>query len=213
MLVPWLFLLVSWTGVKVSTHIILLRHGETDWNAQRRIQGQTDTALNEQGRAQSRTLVGATMGLQIDALYSSDLARARDSAAYLAEARGLTAIPLPQLRERHLGMFQGWTGDAAQSRWPQEYARYRQRDPEQTLGDGESLQQLQRRVVTVCEELVARHHGEHIALLTHAGVIDILYRHVLGRPLHTARDFEIGNASVHRFDCDANAWHLLRDAE
>jgi probable phosphoglycerate mutase len=196
----------------MSTHVILLRHGETDWNAQRRIQGQTDTALNERGHEQSRVLVSATLGVQIDALYSSDLVRARDSAAYLAEARGLTVIPLPQLRERHLGMFQGVTGAEAQSRWPEEYARYRQRDLEQTLGDGESLRQLQRRVIKVCEELIARHHGEHIALLTHAGVIDILYRHALGRPLHAARDFEIGNASVHRFDCDTSAWRLLRDA-
>lgn len=90
----------------MSTHIILLRHGETDWNAQRRIQGQTDTALNEQGHRQARALVGTTLGLQIDALYSSDLARARDSASYLADARGLIVVAL-QLRERHLGMFQG----------------------------------------------------------------------------------------------------------
>lgn len=196
----------------MSTHIILLRHGETDWNAQRRIQGQTDTVMNEQGRAQSRALVAATLGLQIDALYSSDLARALDSAAYLADARALTVVAVPQLRERHFGMFQGVTGADAQSRWPAEYARYRQRDPEQTLGDGESLRQLQRRVITVCEELIARHHGEHIALLTHAGVIDIVYRHALGLPLHAAREVEIGNASVHRFDCDATAWRLLRDA-
>ncbi|MDD4978322.1 MAG: histidine phosphatase family protein [Gallionella sp.] len=105
----------------MSTHIILLRHGETDWNAQRRIQGQTDTALNEQGHRQ---------------------ARARDSVSYLTDARGLIVVALLQLRERHLGMFQGYTGVEAQACWPEDYARYRQRDAEQTLGNGESLLQL-----------------------------------------------------------------------
>lgn len=195
----------------MSTHIILLRHGETDWNAQRRIQGQTDTALNAQGLAQARALVMSTQGLQIDALYSSDLARARDSASYLADARGLIVVALPQLRERHLGMLQGYTGVEAQARWPEDYARYRQRDGEQTLGDGESLLQLRHRVLEVCEELIARHAGEHIALVTHAGVIDVLYRHALGKPLESVRDFEIGNASVHRLVCDAGNWRLLDD--
>lgn len=196
----------------MSTHIIFLRHGETDWNAQQRIQGQTDVELNEQGRAQARALVAATAHLDIHALYSSDLLRARDSATYLADARGLQVVALPQLRERHLGIFQGWTGVEVQARWPQEYVRYRERDPEQNLDNGESLMQLQRRVVTICEELISRHRGEQLALVTHAGVIDIVYRHALGRPLNTAREVEIGNASLHRFACDANGWHLLRDA-
>lgn len=197
----------------MSTQIILLRHGETDWNAQRRIQGQTDTALNERGREQARALVGATLGLQIDVLYSSDLQRARESAAYLADVRGLKVVALPQLRERHLGIFQGSTGEEAMARWPAEYTRYRQRDPARTLGDGENLQQLRHRVLSVCEELVARHAGEHIALVTHAGVIDIIYRHALGKPLNSVRDFEIGNASVHRLVCDAHTWRLLNDFE
>ena len=149
--------------------------------------------------------------MQIDALYSSDLARARDSASYLADARGLIVVALPQLRERHLGMFQGYTGVEAQARWPEDYALYRQRDVEQTLGNGESLLQLRLRVLEVCEELIARHAGEHIALVTHAGVIDVLYRHALGKPLDSVRDFEIGNASVHRLACDAGNWRLLDD--
>lgn len=195
----------------MSTHLILLRHGETDWNAQQRIQGQTDTALNARGHVQAHALVAATAHLQIDALYSSDLQRAGDSAAYLADARGLAVCALPQLRERHLGMLQGYTGVEARARWPQEYARYKQRDVQQTLGDGESLQQLQQRVLNVCDDLITRHMGEHIALVTHAGVIDILYRHALGKPLEGARDFEIGNASVHRLLCNAGNWRLLDD--
>ena len=195
----------------MSTHIILLRHGETDWNAQKRIQGQTDTALNARGHVQAHALVAATAHLQIDALYSSDLLRARESAAYLADVRRLTVCALPQLRERHLGMLQGYTGVEAQARWPQEYARYKQRDVQQTLEDGESLQQLQQRVLNVCDDLIARHTGEHIALVTHAGVIDIIYRQAIGKPLDSARDFEIGNASVHRLVCDAGNWRLLDD--
>ena len=91
--------------------------------------------------------------------------------------------------------------------------RYRQRDVQQTLGDGESLRQLQHRVIRVCQELIARHAGQHIALVTHAGVIDVIYRHALGKPLDSARDFEIGNASVHRLECDAHTWRLLNDSE
>lgn len=196
----------------MSTHLLLLRHGETDWNTQKRIQGQTDTALNARGHAQARALVAATSGLHIDAVYSSDLARARDSASYLADARGLEVTALPELRERHLGMFQGYTGAEAQARWPEEYARYKRRDTTQTLGEGESLQQLRQRVIAACGELIARHPGGHVALVTHAGVIDIAYRHALGRTLDSARDFEIVNASVHRLVCDASGWTVLSDA-
>lgn len=196
----------------MSTHIILLRHGETDWNVQKRIQGQADTTLNARGHEQAKALVAATLGMQIDALYSSDLARARDSASYLADARGLELVVMPQLRERHLGMFQGYTGTEAQARWPEEYALYKQRDTTQTLGEGESLYAFRQRVITTCEELIARHARQHIALFTHAGFIDIMYRHIQGRTLESARDFEIGNASVHRLLSDAQHWELLDDS-
>lgn len=196
----------------MTAYITMIRHGETDWNANKRIQGQTDVELNDRGYEQAQKITDTASQHRFSAIYSSDLSRAYATAQALAVKLGLEVVATPQLRERHLGIFQGWSGDEVQSRWPGEYARYRQRDTEQNLDNGESLRQLQRRVINVFQELIARHNGEHIALITHAGVIDIVYRHPLCRPLHTARNFEIRNASVHRLACDMETWRLLDDS-
>lgn len=193
----------------MAAHLTMFRHGETDWNAGKRIQGQSDVELNERGCEQAREMASIATHFQFAAIYSSDLSRAYETARPFALKLGLEVVALTQLRERHLGKFQGWSGEEAKARWPDEYARYRLRDPEQNLGNGESLRQLQQRVITVCTELITRHDGEHIALITHAGVIDIAYRHALSRPLQAARDFAIGNASVYHFRCDQGGWSIL----
>ena len=117
----------------MTAYITMFRHGETDWNASKRIQGQTDVELNDRGFEQAQEIADTASHFRFTAIYSSDLSRAHATAQALAAKLGLEVVAIPELRERHLGMFQGWSGDEAQSRWPDEYARYRQRDSEQNL--------------------------------------------------------------------------------
>ncbi len=195
-----------------ATRICFIRHGETDWNVEKRIQGQLDVPLNEAGRRQSATMACHAAGYAFAALYSSDLARARDTAQTLAHelARrdALEVRLLPLLRERNFGLLQGLTGAEARARHPEAYARYASRDLEYDFETGESLHAFAGRVAEAVQEMTRRHPGEMIAAVTHAGVLDILYRAATARPLHTPRDFALPNCALNWFSFDARGWHL-----
>ena len=177
----------------MTTHICLIRHGETDWNASRRIQGQLDIPLNENGRNQALSL-STLCGNNFNSIYSSDLSRAHETAKMLAN--NIDVIKLPSLRERHHGLFQGLTANEAAQLYPEDYARYKSRDPDHQLETGESLMQFAMRVGAVMDELAKQHDGEAIAVVTHAGVLDIVYRKATGRPLQTPRDFAVRNCAM-----------------
>src|SRR3954471_7990952 len=101
------------------TTILLARHGETDWNLQRRVQGHSDTPLNETGRAQALALAETLDGAELDAIYASDLERAYDTAQFVAQRKGLPVTPLPELRERNFGTWEGLTDSEILERFPQ----------------------------------------------------------------------------------------------
>ena len=195
------------------TRLCIVRHGETDWNASHRAQGQVDIPLSAIGhrQAQATARVLATAGL--DVLYSSDLARARETAEATARLAGLPLQLLSGLRERHFGLFQGLTADEAAQRHPEDYARHRSREPAFVPPGGESIQQLATRIVATCAEIVGRHPGKSVALFTHGGVLDILHRHVAGQPLHTPRDFPIPNCGISWISVADERWTLLRWAD
>lgn len=197
----------------MSTRICLIRHGETDWNLARRIQGQTDIPLNETGHAQARAMAGNAARYEFAAIYSSDLVRATATAQRIAEARGMEISTLPQLRERHFGIFQGITADEGAQRHPRAYAHYKARNPEYDFETGESMLRFAERVNAAVELMAGRHSGQTIAAICHAGVLDILYRKATGRPLATPRDFTIPNCALNwfRFETrngDTPGWHL-----
>ncbi|MGB3071230.1 MAG: histidine phosphatase family protein [Ottowia sp.] len=183
-----------------STRIIAVRHGETAWNVGQRIQGHLDIELNETGRNQARLLAKALAGREtFDAIYCSDLARARETAQIVADALHMEVIPTPALRERSFGEYQGMTFPHITETWPEQGERWRKRDPDWAPpGGGESLRQLQERLVQTVNELAARHMGQHIALFTHGGVLDMLYRIAAGMGLQDARTWQLGNAAVNR---------------
>ena len=148
-----------------------------------------------------------------DAIYSSDLMRAYDTANMLAERRGLEIKILPQLRERHFGIFQGLTAAEGKVRHPGAHAHYLARDPDYDFDSGESMHNLAKRVETAVHEMTQHHAGQTIAAVTHGGVLDILYRKATGKPLHAPRDFNIPNCALNwfRFDehgPDDQGWHL-----
>ena len=199
---------MSHTTNPILTRICFVRHGETDWNAEKRIQGQTDIPLNETGRAQALAMAFNAAHASFKAIYSSDLARAAETARALAQREDLEVKWLPQLRERHYGIFQGITAAEGAGRYPEAYQHYLARHPDYDFETGESMTQHVSRVHEAVDWMVRHHAGQTIAAVTHAGVLDILYRKATGRPLHTPRDFVIPNCALNWFRFDGQGWHL-----
>jgi probable phosphoglycerate mutase len=192
----------------VATRICIIRHGETDWNVAKRIQGHTDVPLNETGRAQALAMAFNAAHHRFQAIYSSDLARAQETARALAQRETHEVRLLPQLRERHFGIFQGITAAEGAERYPDAYARYVARDPDYAFETGESLTAFAARTTQAVDWLVRHHSGQTIAAVAHSGVLDIVYRRATGRPLTTPRDFKIPNCALNWFRFDAQGWHL-----
>ncbi|MES2975119.1 MAG: histidine phosphatase family protein [Pseudomonadota bacterium] len=182
-----------------ATRIIVIRHGETAWNVDTRIQGHLDIPLNDTGRRQARRLgLALSSGPPLDAIYTSDLSRAHETARAAGEATGAPVILETRLRERRFGAFEGRTFADIEVELPEQSLRWRKRDPDFAPEGGESLIQLRERVVGAATELAARHAGGHIALVAHGGVLDILYRTATGQDLLAPRTWVLGNAAINR---------------
>jgi probable phosphoglycerate mutase len=182
-----------------ATRIIAVRHGETAWNVDSRIQGQRDIALNETGRWQASRVGAALKGEQISAVYSSDLGRAHQTARPIAEAVGIAVIPNEGLRERSFGIFEGKTFDEIRQTWPDHAHNWRKRLPEWAPPEGgESLLQLRKRVAQTMQELAARHPGEQIVVVAHGGVLDTLYRIATGQEVNSPRTWQLPNGAINR---------------
>lgn len=193
-----------------QTKICLVRHGETPWNAEKRIQGQTDIALNSVGEAQAAATARSLFRQSIEALYSSDLLRAQQTARCISATINRPAELLPALRERRYGNFEGLTYTEANQRYPDAYRRFAARDADFALpGGGESLCQLHARVVDALQMIAARHAGQTVVLVTHGGVLDSVNRFVRGNALSLPRDFLIPNAAVNWLSVDGEHWGLL----
>lgn len=191
----------------LPARLILLRHGETEWNVERRYQGQLDSALTAVGRAQSRALATRLGRHAVAALYSSDLGRAQETARVCAEATGLRVILDSRLRERHLGMFQGLLKSEIREKFPEEYRRFKS-DPDYLVPGGESARQSSARMIACLEEIATRHAGQQIAIVAHGGTSSSLLRHTLGIPLGAPRRFERSNATWNLFIFSDGKWFL-----
>jgi len=195
------------------TLLWMIRHGETSWNAEGRVQGQTDVPLSEVGHAQARAVAALFAGRQIDALYSSDLQRVTQTAQPVAQALGLAIRVEPMLRERHYGMFETLTYAEVKVRYPEEYARFRAHDPEFDFRGGEGLRLFFERSVRCLSDIAARHAGEELLIFTHGGVLDMAYRHAKRLGLASKRDFEIPNAALNQIEIAGDDWSVLAWAE
>ncbi|MDR2187115.1 MAG: histidine phosphatase family protein [Azonexus sp.] len=192
-----------------ETRLCLVRHGETAWNIEKRLQGQIDVALNATGLRQAEAAGRWLAGSRIDALYSSDLQRAWQTAAAIGRALGLEPMVEPALRERRYGVFEGLTHDEAERADAAGHAALVARDPDYALGHGESLNMLYARVAKGIQRLAARHPGATVLAVTHGGVLDIVNRFVRGSPLDTPRDFLIPNAGINWVTCRAGRWSIV----
>jgi broad specificity phosphatase PhoE len=148
------------------TTILLVRHGETDWNVERRVQGHTDRPLNDTGRAQAVALADTLEGKQIDAIYSSDLLRAYETARIVAERRSLGVTIVPELRERDFGTWEGLTDEEILERFP--HARTG------AWGDAETKEQMTERVHAALEQIATEHPDGNVLVITHGGPVRVL---------------------------------------
>ncbi|MBL8490930.1 MAG: histidine phosphatase family protein [Rhodocyclaceae bacterium] len=192
-----------------TTKICLLRHGETNWNAQKRVQGQIDVGLNANGRTQAALAARRLAAEGFDRIYSSDLRRCMETAEPIATRLAKPVTPCPGIRERHYGCLQGLTAEQVASHMPEIHARYRRRDPDFDFAGGESLSGFAARVIGAVEMLVAAHTGEKLLLVTHGGVLDVIYREATGRDLSSPRDFPIPNARINWLEFGRGRWRVV----
>ena len=198
-----------------STEILLIRHGETDWNAVKRLQGHCDIALNAHGQVQADALGQALRDEPLAAIISSDLQRARQTAQALAvrQAGPLQVICDPGLRERCYGAFEGLYYSDISQRYPAAFAAWQARDIDAVFPPGaragESFRAFYARSVTAMLHWARRYPGQKIALVAHGGVLECAYRAALSLPLSTPRDFPVLNASVNRLRLEADALRLM----
>ena len=183
------------------TQILLVRHGETEWNVESRIQGQTNSSLSTRGRHQAEAIALRLADTPIHAVYSSDLTRALDTATPIAARHGVAIQPAPALRERSFGAWEGLTTDDIALRFPAEYRQWRsgQGDVEQDIHasvGGETWAQVQARVFSFMDTVLRDWHGQTVLLVGHGGSLRVAVLHALGAPLPVALRLQFDNASL-----------------
>lgn len=175
----------------MTTTILLIRHGQTDWNAEGRWQGHTDVPLNEVGRQQAQLLAQRLKAWPLSALYSSDLRRAWETAAIIARANDLEPIADAKWRERDTGRYSGLTREEVAQQFPEAWAQMKE-----GLSDvpgAEQSRDLQRRVETAFHALLERHKGETIAVVSHGGTLRTLVAAILDIPMAKAMRVRVGS--------------------
>lgn len=182
----------------VETHFTLVRHGETEWNAQGILQGHGDPPLNELGRAQAARVAARLQALPFDAVVSSDLCRAMQTAEIIVATRGGGEILAePRLRERALGRFEGMTLAQVRAAWPEDFALWA-RDTSSAPPGGERLDEMAKRVLACLQELAERHRGGRLLVVAHGGPIKSVVCEALATPAIMQRRMWSGNCSITR---------------
>jgi len=192
----------------MTTRLCVVRHGETAWNAEHRVQGQLDVPLNAIGLAQAAAAAKVLSQEKFDAIYSSDLSRARQTAQATAALLSMEVAIDPALRERHYGIFERLTYAEVKTRYPEDYARFEAHDPEYAFRTGESLKDFSARSIAVISRIANEHGGKSVLVFTHGGVLDKLYRFVTGLPLTAHREFGIPNAGLNRIELTPTGWQI-----
>ncbi len=192
-----------------ATRIVAIRHGQTDWNAQSRLQGRTDIALNAVGRAQAARLADALRHEGLTQVISSDLGRALQTARALAQPLGAVLSTDVGLRERGFGRMEGLSFRELDERHPEWGARWRAREIDFVPPEGESLRGFYARSVAAATALAQQYAGQSIALVSHGGVIDCLYRAATGIALDAPRTWLVSNATINRLLFNGERFSLV----
>jgi probable phosphoglycerate mutase len=198
-----------------NTHICFIRHGETTWNAERRMQGHIDIPLNTAGMGQAKRLATALTQTKhsFDAIYSSDLERALHTANVVANALSLAVQTTPQLRERNVGQLQGLLLSEAPVLLPEIWQSHIARELDHDLGGGESIRAFHQRMQGVLELLLRQHRGQSILAVSHGGSLDMIYRIVTQQALDAERVAVVPNTSLNWITHDGSVWSIQRWAD
>lgn len=167
------------------TTILLARHGESDWNRAKRWQGHADRPLTERGRVQAAALADRLNETELDAVYSSDLRRAHETAEIVARKQGLDVTWVPELREIDVGSWSGLTRSEAEERFPDAYRRWVEGG--EGWEDGETYEELSARVVPALQKIAADHPGDRVLVVAHGGSIRAIHAAAMGIDVHTYR--------------------------
>ena len=179
-----------------ETEIILIRHGETEWNSQKRMQGHSNSDLSEVGRGQIQALGELMKNVSFDHIYSSDSLRARQTAEAITQYSGHTLQFDQRIREKNLGVFEGLTSTEARERHSEIYRLFKTAGPNYVIDEGESTQQLLERALEFIEEIRLRHPQERVVMVTHGGVVRVLMKYALGLSIDSPTRFIIKNTGI-----------------
>ena len=194
--------------MSIETTLVLIRHGETEWNRNGRYQGHADSPLTTRGLAQARAVAYALDGERFDAFYSSDLGRAKRTASIIADKVGRRFLTDSRLREQHYGLMQGHDGKGARELDPGFFKSLSSGDADYVPKGGESRRQRHERAIEALADIAGRHQGGMILVVTHGGIVDSLFRETLGIPHDSPRRYSLYNAAVNRFGYVDGSWTL-----
>ena len=194
-----------------TSQILLVRHGQTEFNTRGIYQGQIDSPLTQQGIDQAQALAPRVHAMHsCPTLYSSDLGRAQHTAQLIADPQHHVLAEEPGLRERDYGIFQGLIKTEIHKLHPAEWTRHRSGDPNYVVPGGESQQQLLERVVATIGTIAESHPGELVIAVTHGGALATFAKHVLGLPVNAPRRFDMGNTSISLFTHNDSGHWIVR---
>ena len=180
------------------TELILVRHGETDWNRELRFQGHVDVSLNTIGLEQARRVALRLAIEPAHRIYASDLLRARQTAQPVAERLGLASVSEPGLREQSFGTVDGMRVDDIKAQHPEAWAGWLRFHEDYGMPGGETTREFHARVLDAVNRMVALHRGETLVVVTHGGVLDMIYRTARSLGLSGPRQSDIPNAGLSR---------------
>jgi probable phosphoglycerate mutase len=176
--------------------LLLVRHGESTWNHEHRIQGQLDPPLSDEGRRQASQLGRRLAGRTFSGFYSSDLRRAAETSSLVGGELGIEPTPMPELREIYLGLWEGLRTDELATRFPRVWASWSDEPDWDLVPGGEGSARFEARVDAAMDSIFERHETGDILVVTHGGVIQVALHRVIGRPARGIFAFRIQNASV-----------------
>ena len=189
------------------TRLLLIRHAQTEWNIQRRFQGHGDSPITEEGQEQLQRLKSRLAGLEFDVVYSSDLRRTMETSKMLS---GKQRVKEPRLRERGVGILEGLNLEQIMAEHAEAFRAFRSGDKDHQIEGGESLQIALNRAWTFLEEMPEKHPGAELAAVSHAGLIRLICKQILGLALDAPNFFQIPNTSLTQlvFSPKDRSWSL-----
>ncbi len=193
----------------MRTEMILVRHGETHWNAEGRIQGKEDSPLTERGILQAKAVAVRLQHEGFTALYASHLGRVRETAQHIAAVTGHTIQTDERLQERSYGIFEGLTQTEASTRHTTLYQTYKTNySPDFAVPEAESMRQMLARGQTVFQELTQRHPGERIVVVSHGSFLRVILGTILGVQLGNRYGFQLANGSLSEIVFETDEWRV-----